>query len=62
MTLVGAGEFGFTAAAGERKNYSMSAIFSNALAGTYQVGLCGDTSSTAWNNNEYSYTTAILFN
>jgi hypothetical protein len=35
----------------------------NLASGTYQVGLCGSSSSAAaWNTNEWGYTTALVHN
>ena len=58
---MGGGMFGLTAAQNSRHVYSVSGMFTNLTAGTYQVGMCGNSGNFAnWNNNEWGYTTAMV--
>jgi hypothetical protein len=58
------GEFGLGVSQGERIPFTLTAVFSGLPAGTYLVGHCGETSTStdasAWNSNEFSYTTAMV--
>lgn len=57
---IGLGTFGLTAPANQRHHYGLSAEVAPAVAGTYDVGLCGRATTPAnWSNNEWSYTTAF---
>jgi Collagen triple helix repeat (20 copies) len=59
--VLGGGMFGLTVAANERHVFTMSAVSTQLAAGIYQVGLCGAAGTPAqWNNNEFSYTTALV--
>lgn len=63
ITQVGFGSFGLTAAANQRQMYGLSAVITGLSAGTYLVGLCGSSTNSAnWTNNEYGYTSALVFN
>jgi hypothetical protein len=62
ITTVGGGAFGMTAAQNQRHLYGLSAVITGLPAGTYDVGLCGSSSSTNWNFNEWAYTSAMVFN
>lgn len=62
ITTVGQGAFGNTLTAGQRTTMGLSAILSGLPAGTYRVGLVAQTSSPNWNANDFSYTTALVFN
>jgi len=58
---IGGGMFGLTAVQNSRHVYSVSGMVTNLIAGTYQVGMCGNSSVPAtWNNNEWGYTTAMV--
>ena len=56
----GAGSYGYAVPQNMRMNFTLSANVTGLAAGTYQVGLCG--TGTNWNNNEYSYTTVLVYN
>jgi len=59
----GGGLFGLTAAAGERKIFSMHSVIGPLTAGTYTVGMCGSSAApAAWNNNEFSYLVVQVLN
>jgi hypothetical protein len=47
-----------------RNIYSISGVISGLPAGTYNVGMAGNASPAAahWNNNEWGYVTALVFN
>jgi hypothetical protein len=58
----GSGIFDLTAAQNQRHLFTLSAVLSGLPADTYAVGLCGSsTSAVTWNWNEYSYTSALIF-
>jgi hypothetical protein len=59
LTQVGGGSLGLTVAAGQRQLFSLSAVISGLATDTYLVGLCG--SGTGFNNNEWGYTSALVF-
>ena len=61
LTQIGAAILDLRADANTRQIYSLSAVIFNLAAGTYNVGLCGTSSSPYWNSNEYSYTSALVF-
>jgi hypothetical protein len=49
--------------AGTRVLMGLTWDIANLASGTYQVGLCGSSSSAAaWNTNEWGYTTALVHN
>jgi hypothetical protein len=61
LTKVGTGVFGLRAAADTRQVFTLSASVANLPSGTYNFGLCGQTSDAGnWNSNEFSYTTALV--
>ena len=64
-TSIGDGLFGLTSPAFTRLTYSISAITPVGLpAGTYELGLCGETSAAEapnWHNNDYGYTSVVVF-
>jgi len=63
VTQWGGGTFGLTPPANQRHHYGLSAILTLLPAGTYSVGLCGSAVTPAnWNNNEWAYTSAMVFN
>jgi hypothetical protein len=63
INTVGLGSFGYTAAANQRLNFGLSAVITGLAAGTYIVGLCGSSTNAAnWVNNEWGYTSAMVFN
>lgn len=57
---------GLRVAANTRLPFTLSTRFTGLAAGTYNVGLCAVSmtagEATKWNNNEYSRTTAFVFN
>jgi hypothetical protein len=63
LTPVGLGTFELTVPANQRLLYGHSAVITGLAAGRYLVGLCGYVNGTPanWNNNEYSYTSALIF-
>ncbi|MCC6819438.1 MAG: hypothetical protein IT579_01800 [Verrucomicrobia subdivision 3 bacterium] len=60
-TTVGGGVLGLTAAQNQRHLYGLSGLTPLLGAGTYDVGLAGSSSSANWNNNEWCYTTAVVY-
>ncbi len=62
---LGAGILGLRVAANSRHTFGINAVISNLPAGTYDVGMCGQTDSpnvVLWNSNEYGYVSALVFN
>ncbi len=63
VTTQGGGIFGIACAQNTRETVSINYIFSGLAAGTYTVGMAGSSTNAAnWNNNEYGYISAIVFN
>jgi len=63
LTTVGGGIFGLTAPANSRQLYDLNTVIFSLAPNTYTVGLCGSSAVPAnWNNNEWSYTSALVFN
>jgi hypothetical protein len=63
VTQVGDGSWDYTAAPNQRHSFGLSAVITGLPAGTYTVGLCGTAATPAnWSNNEYGYTSALVFN
>jgi hypothetical protein len=58
---VGGSANGLRLPSNTRINFPMTTIISGMAAGTYNVGLCGQTSSNAWNSNHTGSTSAIVF-
>ncbi|MHB8872505.1 MAG: hypothetical protein ACYC8T_02355 [Myxococcaceae bacterium] len=63
----GFGLFGLGVPAGPiRLPFTLNARIGGLAAGTYQVGLCGSANTAVdaanWNNNEWSYTSAMVTN
>jgi hypothetical protein len=53
--------FSLTSAPNMRQTFGISAVLTGLAAGTYNVGTCGSSSNLAnWNNNEWSYTSAMV--
>ena len=49
-------------AAGQRQLFGINAVFSGLTTGSWIVGMCGSsTNAASWNNNEYGYITALVF-
>jgi hypothetical protein len=63
VTQFGNGIFGLTAPPNQRYSYGLTGITS-LPAGTYSVGMCAvsPTQAANWNNNEFVYVSAIVFN
>jgi hypothetical protein len=62
-TTVGGAIFNNSVTSGTRIPMSMNAVITGLAAGNYQVGMCGVSSQGAnWNNNEWGYTSALVFN
>ncbi len=58
----GGGIWGISSPINTRTTQSINTVFGGLIAGnTYQVGMCGYSSSTYWTNNEYSYVSALVF-
>ena len=61
ISQLGGGTFGLRTVQNTRNHYSLSAVTSTLTAGTYDVGLCGQSSDAAnWNNNEWGYVSAFV--
>ena len=61
IQLQGGGSLGHRVPQDTRITFGLSFIVSGLPAGTYMVGLCGNSSSANWNSNEWGYTTALVF-
>jgi hypothetical protein len=60
-TTQGQGVFDMDLAQNQRTVMGLSWVIVNLPADTYQVGLCGSSTSPAsWNSNEFGYTTAMI--
>lgn len=66
IVLVGSGSTGYTAAAGQRHSFSLSAVWGPTTADTYETGLCGFafpfTQAPNWNFGGEGYVTAQVLN
>jgi hypothetical protein len=63
LVSIGGGMLGNRVPANTRVPFSLSYITPPLSSGQYQVGLCGlSANGSEWNSNEFSYTTALLFN
>lgn len=63
ITTVGGGSLGHALPPNTRVLYEMNAVITGLAAGIYNVGLCGSSALPAnWNNNEWGYTSALVFN
>jgi hypothetical protein len=63
LTTQNGGIFGLTVPQNQRQLFGINWIFSGLSAGTYTIGMCGSTPTPAgWNNNEWGYISAIVFN
>ena len=61
-TTVGGGIFDLAVPQNTRIPMGMSTIIGGLSTGSWEVGLCGESTLPAnWNNNEYGYTSAIVF-
>ena len=61
-TTVGGGMFNLMVPQNTRIPMGMSTIIGDLSTGSWEVGLCAESSLPAnWNNNEYGYTSAIVF-
>jgi hypothetical protein len=62
LTTQGGGIFGLTVPPAQRQLYGITWVYSNLAAATYTVGMCGSSSNSAsWNNNEWGYISALVF-
>lgn len=62
-TVIGGGIFGMTVPQNQRHTFTLSGIFVNLPAGTYEVGLVGRSGNPAtWTNNDWGYVTAFTLN
>jgi hypothetical protein len=63
VSSVGAGVFNLHTSGASRQTYALNAVITGLATGTYSVGLCGRSSSAAtWNDDEWSYTSAMVVN
>jgi hypothetical protein len=60
-TKVGLGMLDHDVPANTRVQMTLSAAFTPLAPGNYNVGLCGSSPSANWSNNEFGYTTALVF-
>jgi hypothetical protein len=60
LTKVGVGVMDLVAAPDTRQLLTLSATANGLAPGTYRFGLCGTSTDTNWNFNEFSYTTALV--
>jgi hypothetical protein len=61
IVTFGPGIFDLTVPQNQRQLVDINAVITGLAAGTYSVGLCGSSATPAnWNNNEYSYTSAMV--
>lgn len=59
----GGGIFGLSCPINTRLTYTVSSVITGLPPGTYQFGMVGNSSAPAnWNNNEWSYTTVMVYN
>lgn len=62
LTTQGGGIFGLAVVATLRINVDMNYVYSGLAAGTYTLGMCGSSTSSAnWNNNEWGYLSVMVF-
>ncbi|USN99963.1 MAG: hypothetical protein H6810_04685 [Phycisphaeraceae bacterium] len=62
-TTVGGGIFNLRVQQNTRVPMGISAVISNLVAGTYDVGMVGDDDGNGnWNNNEWGYVSVIVLN
>ncbi len=60
---VGLGMFDIAMPANTRLSMGVTGIASGIAAGDYDVGMCGDDDGDGnWNNNEWGYVSALVFN
>lgn len=63
VTQSGGGMFGLTCPVNTRLTYTVSSVITNLIPGSYQFGMVGLSATPAnWNNNEWSYTTVMVYN
>lgn len=63
VTQSGGGMFGLTCPVNTRLTYTVSSVITNLIPGSYQFGMVGLSPTPAnWNNNEWSYTTVMVYN
>ncbi len=61
-TLVGGGMLNIAVPQGMRMPFGISGVISGLPAGTYEVGMAGDDDGDGnWNNNEWGYVSALIF-
>ena len=60
LTPIGGGTFGLQVPANTRISMGLSAVAAGLANGTYNVGLCGQSSSPNWINNDWGYTSALV--
>jgi len=62
ITTQGGGMFALTVPQGQRQLFGINAVFTGFPTGTWRVGMCGSSANAAsWNNNEWGYITALVF-
>jgi hypothetical protein len=62
IATMGGGMLGNRAAPNSRSIFAISGVISGLPAGTYDVGMVGGSTSTAWNSNSTGYTSSLVFN
>ena len=62
VNKLGGGMFGLQTVQNTRLNFTVNGVATGLAAGSYQVGLCGSSTSANWTNNEWGYTTALVTN
>ncbi|WP_437746011.1 collagen-like protein [Sorangium sp. So ce1504] len=62
VQAVGLGMAGGRVPADTRVPFGLSAVITNLTAGTYNIGMCGQTLSPNWTSNDYGYLSILLVN
>jgi hypothetical protein len=62
MQAVGLGMNGGQVPANTRVPFGLSAVITGLAEGTYNIGMCGQTFSPNWTNNDYGYLSILLVN
>ncbi|WP_437817950.1 hypothetical protein [Sorangium sp. So ce1078] len=62
VQVVGLGLAGGKVPAGTRVSFGLSAVITGLNAGTYNIGMCGQTYSANWTSNDFGYLSLLLVN
>ncbi|WP_437758819.1 hypothetical protein [Sorangium sp. So ce1389] len=62
VQVVGLGMTGGRVPARTRVSFGLSAVITGLPAGTYNIGMCGQTFSEHWTSNDYGYLSLLLVN